>query len=300
MAERLWEVAFSRDGRYLAAAGNSGVILFDTRTWTRVRAFHNVGVEVVSLAGAEAWATVGPNGVYVISSLSGAKLLPLPGLRGDDWGITVSQDGMMLCVGSSNVWRFEETEGVQVYDVPNRKLLFTHHLGLRGGGGGMWFGHRYVECLDDTHGGQGGAIYLLYPPVSKPDVPLRHFASSPPRQLAAPRNDSRLFASLLDGRLYSMDKDCGHLKYLGWPVKQWTSGFAVSPDGNLLAVGYGRDYKRRTGIDELVLLDTRTGQVLSRFKHTYEVNGLAFSSDGKMLVATDRGNTLRVFQIRTR
>jgi WD40 repeat protein/DNA-binding SARP family transcriptional activator/class 3 adenylate cyclase len=105
-----------------------------------------------------------------------------------------------------------------------------------------------------------------------------------------------LFAPPSGGRAVTIrDLETGRDRSIG-PATDffWFQTFDVSPDGSQIALGGGNKPYGYGGASGVRVWDTSTGRELFRLGHKFDVNDVSFSPDGEYLVSASWGGTAKV------
>jgi WD40 repeat protein/tRNA A-37 threonylcarbamoyl transferase component Bud32 len=296
----LWSVAFSPDGRQLAAAGGDfgkpGVVtVWDAITGEELLRLGGHANQVMSVAFSPdgrllASASGGydkPGEVKIRDATTGAELLSLRGHPGPVWCLAYSPDGRRLAagggVGSGGLLLPGE---VTVWDASTGAERFhlrghTSRVGsVAYSPNGRWLASasqdRTVRIWDASSGEGTRVLKGLAQPAS--DV-----AFSP--------DSGRLATAGIDGVLKVWELATGE-QILAVHHADGLQGVAYSPDGRHLAAG---------ALNHVVLVwDATTGaEQFSLRGHTEPVCGLAYSSDGRRLASASEDGSVKIWDATT-
>jgi WD40 repeat protein len=306
--DRVWSVAFSPDGHRLASACEDGTVKIWSLGDESPRRFASAPTSFESPAftssGAQLVAGVGETlGVWNVSDHSLAAEVPIS-QRGT-LEIAASPDNRMVAT------RRGLGETVQLWQLPTLEQITELPVVAPSNSALAWApeGHRLAYAVDETtvvvHNIDSGEIerrfphttpvrYLAFTPDGRylastsqsleiRDVHTGHIACSVPGAHAGVvvARDRSLIAAACGSNvtlvdLTSEDPQVSTLVTIGSDVT------ALAIDGNTLAIGFSTPAL-------VSLWDLRTEQVLMRLNCDLEkTTGLAFSPDGRRLVATGR------------
>lgn len=278
--ERAHALAFSPNGRFLAAGGTSGIYLFDTQqlsdpafirtdTWTRSLLFlpqTNMLAAGLFDNTIKFW---GLPGLQLINSLEDP----------DGWvrSISISRDGSLLASASDDdkirIWRTNVNELVLVLnDVSGVRVVGISPDGALVAGA---LADNTVRVWNVSNG------KLLFTLKGHTDW-ARCLDFSPDGQILA--------SGAFDNTIRMWDMTDGSLKQTLMGHTSSVLGVDFSPDGQILASG---------SIDQTILLwNVNDGEMLNMLKdHTDFVYAVAFSPDGKTLASGGGDNTVRLWNL---
>jgi WD40 repeat protein len=273
-------VAFSPNGDYLMVGTNAGVLIFDGRTYSKLK-----------FISTETWSrsvAFSPDGKRIAAGLfdHSARLWSVPEwapLRRFDghaqWVRTVafSPDGQLLatCADDDTVRLWNTADGslrLAVEKLPGVRVLAMSPdgqmlaLGLKNG------------TIELRRVSDGSLVRTL----------TGHTAWV--RSLAFSPDGSTLASGAFDATVRLWEVASGRLKYTLADHQSSVLGLAFSPDGRMLASG---------SVDTTVKLwDVREGSLLrTLIGHSDFVYSVAFSPDGRTLVSGAGDNTVRIWDM---
>ena len=320
-------LAFSADGRWLAAAcEDRAACLYDTATWQMVKLLPRANGLISSLsfgAGDQVMA-IGRrgNGGVVFHSVPGGEALPeaLPALstRATSTGTTIafSADGRQLAVvtGAAVEW-WDMSSRHLLGQAPARQGMSVtvsrdgRHIAIGGGGSPQLFDVADdgqvtpVERQDLSAGMASGSFSRvafsadgLYLAATDDRFGVPLFGVAQPwsvtrAPVAAPGAlmfdaDRRLLLAGQDGRVSVWQPDDKALRRIA--AAGVVSAVALSADSRWLATA--------SADDEVRIIDSTSGNTVRTLKLACDAQGLAFSPDGRWLVAV-RGAELRLVDL---
>jgi WD40 repeat protein len=252
------EVAFTPDGRLVAARTTTGIRVWDRETGEPVSELpgHRSAVSHLALSPqADTIATAGDDGTIRLWDLgTGAQRFVV---RHDHWvrAIALSPDGKRLASSS-----FDDT--VRLWDVnTGREVYKLAGHGQRGNG-------RLLAFTADSRrlASWGDDMYLRVWDVAKGKALAEHWAA--PEHIKPPKEEEGQDESNRRGHLAEMLRRVGD--------------FALSPDGKLFVLAWPISPAKA-----VQLFDVLTGKEIISIPGTGERIRLAFSADGKLLLAGD-------------
>jgi WD40 repeat protein len=279
--EQVRSVAFSSDGKFLAAGGTSGIYLIDPRQLSTLQFIRtNTWARSVSFVpGSETLAAGLFNNSIKFWSLPEAQLTKtLSDLRGWVRSISISVDGSLIASASDDnairVWRMDErspflvltkdTTGVRAVALSPNGLLVAGALG-----------DKTVRVWAVPSG------ELLYTFSGHEDW-VRCLAFSP--------NGQRLASGSFDKTIRIWNTASGELERTLKGHSSSVLGVAFSPDGKTLASGSVDQTVRLWNVDDGAPLRVLQG-------HTNFVYSVSFSPDGQTLASGSGDNTVRLWDM---
>jgi WD40 repeat protein len=255
-------VAFSPDGRSLAAGTSQGIQLWDIASGKVLQELSGYGLPraygpATGLAFAPDGRTIaGAGGDHVIHMwdvATGRERLPLPGPRGDIYVVAVSPDGKQVVTGGAD-------KVLRVWDLSRGKERAAWDAHLTGIGN-----RKGILCAAITPDGSrvasGGA-----------DDVVRLWDLATGREI-------RCFGTAKNGMAY-------------------INRLAISPDGRTLAALH----RPRPGATRVLRLwDLESGKLLRESPGTDPsgFDGLAFTADGRWLAAVMGGEAIQLYRVTT-
>ncbi len=280
----IYHVAFSPDGRTIAAAcQDHSLYLFDTET-AAMRVLRGLGDQVTGLAYAPDGATIATgswSGDVGVWDVGAGTVRTLHGHTAAVWAVAFSPDGRTLVSGSID-------RTVKLWDVTSGTLLRT----LTGHAAEV---SRVAVSPDGT--------FLLSSGTDK-TVRLWHFPSGEPRAVltghelgigAADLSDDgkRIATGSWDRTVRIWDVASGHTLHILRGHTEQVQAVRFSPDGTLIASA-GSDRR-------IILWDAATGVELRVLPaHDDRVTDLDFSPDGRLLVSAGNDNSVQLWNLSRR
>lgn len=312
-ASPVYCVAVSPDGKSVASgARNGSVICWDVDAarfkWT-VLAHKDGGngyTQVLAVAFSPDGKTLASAGwdckVRLWDSASGAPKRTLPH---EDlvYSVAFSPDRRTLASGEHH------TGAIHLWDLGTGKSTAI----LKGGVGSVWCVAISPDGKTLASGGyvvrqNGGGVVRIWdlprrtPRFEFPAQPTAQVALSPDGQLVAGTGyRKRPDGHQIDGLVRLWNTRTGELRR-SWTIvgdgRTSAGPIAFSPDGRLVAVG-GRvgEKARARSAGEISLWDVESGRLLWKEScHVDDVNGLAFTPDGKILVSGGGDNVVKLWE----
>jgi eukaryotic-like serine/threonine-protein kinase len=282
-ADRVCGLAYSPDGRRLAAAGCDGTVkVWDAQTGQEVLTLSGHADQVDSVAFSPRGQRLATGGkdrtVRLWDAANGRQLSTLEGHTGGVCGVAFSHDGRLLASGG-------EDKSVRVWDVMTGQELL--HLcghadrvcGVAFNPDGQWLASASWDMT----------VKLWDPMTGREVRTLRRHASRVLAVAFSP-DGKRLASGGWDRTLWVWDTEAGQELYplLGHTAQ--VSAVAFSPDGNLLA---------SASVDKTVKVwETVTGQELFTLRgHSGGVAGVAFCPHGKRLASGGVDRSVRIWNV---
>ncbi len=283
-------VAFSADGKTLAS-GNGLVILWDTDTWKEKGRIYPKGGWVAHLAfspDGSQLAVGGADGVVTLwDPVERTLRRRLKGHTAAITNLMFSANGNTLASGSQDgtarLWDLGEAEQGRKLDVdaPSSGLAYSPD--------GKWLAI------------SGAPAKLV---DARTERIIQEFDSAGRVAFSA---DSTLLATATGTRLKIWDVASGRLLHTlegrcpaTQPADKTAEALAFSPNGKLLAVGFGRSSMFLADYEQAVQIwNVQSGQEVCSLPHGNTVPSLAFFPDGKILATASHDNKLRLWDVTT-
>ena len=281
--DKVPSVAFSPDGRMLAAGSNGGTVkLWDVATQTNVATLGTGRSVAFSPDGATI--AVGGGGIKLWDVKTKKQIAKLSNPDDSGWSIAFSSDGTTIASGSDNT--------INLYDATKKK-----HIDTLGELTGWTFSVAFApDGLTLASGGTGeGAINLW-------DVSTRrHIGTLSDTRVRISDISSVAFSP--DGSTIASGSGSGYVydllnlwdlttrKHVGILANRGGSRtVAFSPDGSVLASGGGQG--------AIKLWDVLTREPIGSLGgHVRDVQSLAFSPDGRILASGSDDTTIRLWDV---
>jgi geranylgeranyl transferase type-2 subunit beta len=279
-------VAFSPDGRRLAAAGADGVArVFDARTGREVAALGGHGGQVAAVAYSADGKRLATGGYDHQAALwnadSAERLHDLAGHRGVVMSAAFSPDGATLATAGVD-------RTIKLWDPATGRLQGTLE-GHKSWVNGLAFHPDGKTLFSGSSDGTVGVWSLE--------------SQERERTIQATDGEVRSIAISPDGRHIAAGLRYGMVKVwdtLGWQERLGFQGHAgdawcvaFAPAGEILATG-GGDWNRGGQVKLWALAD---GRLVRQFQHTGEVLSIAYSPDGASLAAGAGDSTVKVWDV---
>ena len=313
---RIFDVAYSPDGKRLAVAGSIGVWLYDAET----------GAELDLLTGHEYYAWVehyaqpyvlnvyfSPNGQILLSRNIDGSVVVWDAVTGEFLDrlahgnvISFSPDGRTLASGGGGAgWG-----SIRFYDVTTRKHLRTiedertaernDRLNLRIGTSvsysGIYGEVRSISFRPDrktlASGHSDGNIRIWDAHTDELLRTLIGHASGVENVSFHPDGKALASSGRLDGTIRIWDADTGELLHTLTGHTGWIHNFSFNPDGKTLA---------SASHDETIRIwNATTGEHLHTLAgHTGAVYSISFHPNGKTIASVSEDSTLRIWDATT-
>jgi WD40 repeat protein/serine/threonine protein kinase len=281
-------LAWSPDGRFLAASGNHGrAVVCDTSNWQVVRTFgasHNDRVDVGGLAWSSdgdqlAWANAGAIHVW---ELAGDKVRILEGHAGQIFALAWALGRPVLASSGSD-------GTVRVWDVDRRRCVDT--LDGYGFSDLAWdaTGTKLALAGQPIAGGDGGAYARIWNTDSGEVVErkLSAVGHAMTADWSATRNQIAFGA--ISGTVYLVDGSDFEVVQTLNAGELGANGAAWRPDGEVLAVAGGNGLIR--------LWDLATAECIQVLRgHERQIFALEWDSSGKLLASSAADGAVRVWR----
>ncbi len=324
---RIFDAAYSPDGKLLAVAGSIGVWLYDAET--------GEALDLLTMSGAAYVRNVyfSPNGQILLSRDSNGSVFVsdavtreyLHRLGRDRWGIyrdavtreylhrlgrggydiSFSPDGRTVAVASSDAgWgsihfydvvtgehlrTIEDERTAERNDSLNLQGLTTIHLGIYGGVGSLFF---RPDGRTLASGHSDGNIRIWSVNTGELLQTWAAHVSGIENISFHPDGKTLATSGSLDGTLRIWDADAGELLHTLTGHTGWIHSLSFRPDGKTLA---------STSHDETIRIwDATTGEHLHTLTgHTDAVYSVSFHPNGKTIASVSEDATLRIWDATT-
>ena len=281
--DKVPSVAFSPDGRTLAAGSNGGTVkLWDVATQTNVATLGTGRSVAFSPDGATI--AVGGGGIKLWDVKTKKQIAKLSNPDDSGWSIAFSSDGTTIASGSDNT--------INLYDATKKK-----HIDTLGELTGWTFSVAFApNGTTLASGGTGGGVINLWDVSTRRHIgtlsdtrvrisDISSVAFSPDGSTIASGSGSGYVYDLLNLWDLTTKKHVGILANRGG-----SRTVAFSPDGSVLASGGGQG--------AIKLWDVLTREPIGSLGgHVRDVQSLAFSPDGRILASGSDDTTIRLWDV---
>ena len=279
-AQSVHAVAFSPDGKTLAASDDDGVIiLWDVATW-KPRATMRMPARFVrglSWSGDSKMLVTGDkNKSAQLWDATTGKPLGDPLNQGKSvWAVAMSRDGKLVATGGNG-------PEIRVWDVKSRKQLGVYRAAVYPLDGLAF------SPLGKLLAASGGGSVQLY---NLDRIEGQGYPAITGAKLAFSGDGKAIASVLLDGRALVRDMITGKERVdfqIGWMAENTLHAIALNADASFFAVA----------LDNHMRLFDGRGRYLAELRgHTGRVFTLSFSPDGKALASSGDDTTIRVWKL---
>lgn len=295
------QIAFSPDGKFIAAATDKGVEIWSVSDRSLVQTFPDPAANIV------AWS---PDGQYIAANGAGGPVsvwqikdatlrYKLLGHTAEVESLAFSPDSKLLASGSEDntirLWRLDDGSLVSKLEGHKdwvKSLAFSPDGQLLASGSQNSPPSRLAYSLRLWRVSDGSIVRLFErdPLLQDPIGQIATLAFSPDGQiLATGGTDGLSLWNVKDGSLLRTIR-----------VDDPVSTLAISPDGKLLAVGFGPVFA--SGFEHpytnINLYEMNSGLLAKKLEgHSNIMYSLAFNPDGKLLASSSEDKTIRFWQL---
>mgnify|MGYP001187721544 CR=1 FL=1 len=277
----VYEVAYSPDGKTLAAASSLGIQFYDAGTLEKIRLIDTKSlVSSIAFSPDGRWLASGSNDktIKLWDTESGALQQSLEGHSNGEEIVAFAPDGSKLASGSHD-------NTIKLWDITSCELLnslqghssYVSSVSFSTDGRRLASGSydKTIKLWDSESGA------LLQTLVGHHDYVTSVAFSPDGRELASGSWDNTIkLWDITSGELLNILK--GHLSYV--------TSVAFSPDGRRLASGSADNTIRLWDVESGALLQTLEDQ-------NGDANSVAFSPDGRRLASGSSDGTIRIWDI---
>ena len=290
------DLAFSPDGKYLAAATGRGIFLYDSKTFEQTSFIDtNDAVSAIAFSPDDPSLAVAIDGkVSLWNALSGQKLSALDGEFTGIWTLAYGKGGHIAAVGSDCSGCGTPVQKMMIWDAKTGKQIYFEK--------DIWYGTSGLAFTADgkrlAYGGNGGLSLFdvetkkRIVPHSRVDTPLTFvFNNNESSIFVISQNDPNQTIDIASGQSSNFDvcssnlvhsqtlgacfnggkivifdlSDGSQLSEIEAPgtIENWGRSMAFNPNGQTLA------YKFK---DLLYILDVKTGQEMKALAFTTFAN----------------------------
>jgi WD40 repeat protein len=229
---------------------------------------------------------------------------PLNGLPGSSRSVDVSADGTKLALAGAHGVVVCDTNGQSLFEVPNAPAgeILTTEMQVDP----LLFGGHYSMAIFSPSGDEMALVTSDSPDqirlvnANSGELVRRITLSQRLVRMTFSPDGSKLFTTERDSsiRQYSVANGKRVWEYIFDQTNQaesYTSGVAISPDGELTAV-----CAPIASGNWIYLLNSETGKVIARLEgHSWKPTSVAFSSDGHVLYSSGWDGAIRRWEMQT-
>lgn len=285
--QRIYNISYSADDRWLGVACESGVLFIDASGRRNLLRVARHEADVIAERTGQEFLISSKDGIFTClpdsANITVSKpLTDVPALT-----LALSDDSkLIICATFSTVYLIDRNTGRELGSMSSSGRIIGRPIGIHDG---------CAVCLHGEAPNDNGEIDVFRKSPAGIRIDRRTFSSGI-NAIASDGRSNKIYAADVAGKVYSVASSTWKKRLLGRPSGEGVNCMSASPKGTLLALGYKRNYKYRTGANRLVVLSTRTGRKAADHTLADGVEAICWSHDGMWLTVAVRDGTILTYR----